>query len=85
MGGGQRDSGGISTGECEGKCDGEGEEAGAREAGETAEAETVLFDLMWSDPQDDADGVGYGGRGDDTIKFGPDVTRSFWRQVAPAS
>ena len=82
---GKRDSGGISTGECEGKCDGEGEEAGAREAGETAEAETVLFDLMWSDPQDDADGVGYGGRGDDTIKFGPDVTRSFWRQVAPAS
>ena len=38
--------------------------------------ENVLFDLLWSDPQDE-EGIAFGARGDDTIKWGPDVTREF--------
>ena len=39
-------------------------------------AETLLFDSLWSDPMED-DGIQSGGRGDDTIKWGPDVTDEF--------
>ena len=38
--------------------------------------ETLFFDLMWSDPQEE-DGVAFGARGDDTVKWGPDVTTQF--------
>ena len=38
--------------------------------------ENVLFDSFWSDPQDE-DGIQMGARGDDVIKWGPDVTRAF--------
>lgn len=40
--------------------------------------ETLLFDALWSDPMEE-DGIQSGGRGDDTIKWGPDVTNEFLR------
>ena len=38
--------------------------------------ECIIFDALWADPQDE-DGIQVGGRGDDTIKWGPDVTSQF--------
>ena len=42
----------------------------------TTAQENVLFDITWSDPQEE-DGVSVSRRGDDTITWGPDVTKAF--------
>lgn len=38
--------------------------------------DTLMFDLLWSDPQHDR-GIGWSTRGADCIAFGPDVTDAF--------
>lgn len=41
--------------------------------------DTIIFDLLWSDPQKDK-GIGGNARGNNCIAFGPDVTESFLKK-----
>ena len=46
----------------------------------TDDDELLMFDALWADPQEES-GLHIGGRGANTIRWGPDVTRAFLQRT----